>query len=124
MAPPPPHKVTARDFGTGTILVQVGPSETREDFVIHRRLLESASEYFRGLFESFFIEKSNEKLELFHNDPKVFSTFVDWLYLGQVDEGPVYMKDDTCEDTFRLRLYVMADYFQCENLHREAMNRL
>src|ERR1700677_4968239 len=109
MVPPPPLKVDARVFVTGTILVQVGPSETREDFVIHRRLLESASEYFRGLFESFFIEKSNEKLELFHNDPKVFSTFVDWLYLGQVDEGPVYMKDDTCEDTFRLRLYVMAD---------------
>jgi hypothetical protein len=77
MAPPPPHKVTAKDFGTETILVQVGPPETRKDFVIHRRLLEPASEYFRGLFESPLIEKSNEKLELFHDDPKVFGAFVD-----------------------------------------------
>jgi BTB/POZ domain len=69
MAPPPPQHVTAKDFGIKTILVQVGPPETCKDFVIHRRLLESASEYFRALFESPFIEKSNEKLELFHDDP-------------------------------------------------------
>ncbi|KAK4945830.1 hypothetical protein LTR10_014921 [Elasticomyces elasticus] len=65
---------------TGTAVIGM----TRLPVVLHKGLLLTHADFFKGAFSGHFAEGKNDVVELEEEDPAVFLMFVHWLYTGEL----------------------------------------
>jgi hypothetical protein len=82
------------DLGTDTVTFYVGPN--RQHFVVHKNLLVTQSNYFKGaLTGTLYKEATEGVVNLEEDDPDSFRLLVAWLYTGRIPRvRPFVMRPD------------------------------
>ncbi|KAK4188120.1 hypothetical protein QBC35DRAFT_451562 [Podospora australis] len=98
-------------FGNRIVTVYVG--SVRQEFKLHEKVVCRKSDFFNRAFYGEFKE-NNGILELLEDDPKVFESFVAWVYAG----GSLKRIDFTKEDEVHriMSLYFFADKYVIKRL--------
>lgn len=112
------------DHGHEMTTVVVGPQQQR--FIIHKRLLAQASEYFNRALNGSFIEAITNTITLKQHHPEAFEVVYQWLYTGTIrapdqfsqiqERGPVVNP----YRTFWLRVFRLADETMISELKADA----
>lgn len=95
----------------------VGPQKQR--FHIHRAVLVSHTDYFRGMFLRGFKEGKEKSATLPEDDPQIFDLFPQWIY-GQKRLLPAKTLPDVgragTDFTMRIKLYGFAEKYCIKEL--------
>ena len=85
-----------------TVTDIVGPENDAKIWHLPKRLLTNNSTFFAAALDGAFAEATTKQVTLAEDDPRVFESFVQWLYYGIRMNEP--LQDSTFQDYVMLRL--------------------
>lgn len=108
-----------------TAVVFVGSEKKK--FVIHTKLLCTASPFFDRALNGNFTEAASQEVTLEEEAPELFEYFFDWLYNNAFssrtnDESE--SRSDYFVDHLELEIYLMADRLMAQELQMSTLNEL
>ena len=114
----------SRFHGKEFVTVHVGEDDEQIEFVIHKSLLCTASDYFAAAIDGNFTEAHRNILELRDHCPMAFGVLYQYIYTGQVQPSHYYTDCRIESDTLWLRTFQLADVMLLSDLKRIAYEAL
>lgn len=87
----------------------VGGTDKIRSWVLPKNLIIHHSPFFAAALNGSFLESSLNSIKLIEDDPAIFELFVQWLFLGKIDNDPEEL--DYCETC--LMAWVLGDKLGC-----------
>lgn len=67
----------------------VGATDETRSWVLPKNLIIHHSPFFAAALKGSFLESSSNSIKLIEDDPAIFELFVQWLYLGRINEEEI-----------------------------------
>lgn len=108
-----------------TAVVFVGSE--RKQYIIHTKLLCTASTFFDRALNGNFAEAASQEVTLEEETPELFEYFFDWLYnnaFSSRTDDESQSRSEYFQDHLELEIYLMADRLMAEELQMSTLNEL
>jgi hypothetical protein len=113
----------SRAMGDEMASIYVGPK--RKKFLVHKKLICEASDFFSKAFTGGFQESQGDSMHLPDDDPNAFALFIDWIYRSKIPT----MKPEDQATAYRVaitlyNLYIFAGKLCLDDLANATMDEI
>jgi hypothetical protein len=107
----------SRTMGDEVVSIYVGPK--RKKFLVHKKLICEASDFFSKAFTGGFQEAQENSMHLPEDDPNAFALFIDWIYRSKIPKGKKQEDQATLYN-----LYIFAEKLCLDDLANATMDQI